>query len=62
MGSLAWESAEDGETRSGLRSGEDGMEKVVSGLGLEGGGGFQWRRSIQEAGTMWPKHDSKAGP
>lgn len=42
VGSLAWESTEDGEARSGLRSGEDGMEKVVSGLGLEGGGGFQW--------------------
>ena len=49
VGALAWESAEDGEARSGLRSGEDSKEKVVSGPGLEGCAGFQ----IQEAGTMW---------
>ena len=36
VGALSWENAEDGEARSGLRSGEDGMEKVVSSLGLEG--------------------------
>lgn len=40
VGALAWESAEDGEARSGLRSGEDSKE-VVSGPGLEGWAGFQ---------------------
>ena len=49
VGSLAWESTEDGEARSGLRSGEDGMEKVVSGLGLEGGG----KAVKKPKGTCW---------
>lgn len=41
VGALAWESAEDGEARSGLRSGEESKEKVVSSPGLEGWTGFQ---------------------